>query len=118
MAREIAEAMERASAAILLVSADFLASDFIVTNELPPLLKKARSEGTQILPLILSNCRFERDPELSAFQAVNDLGRPLASLPSARARADITTRSQQTSKPRRVALGLDSPRPRWLHGVG
>lgn len=78
---EIAEAMDRASAAVLLVSPDFLASDFIMTNELPRLLKKARSEGTQILPLILSNCRFERDPDLSVFQAVNNPRRPLASLP-------------------------------------
>src|SRR5262245_50873128 len=36
--QEIKQAIESASAAILLISADFIASDFIATDELPPLL--------------------------------------------------------------------------------
>ena len=78
---EVAGALDRANIAVLLVSADFLASEFITTNELPPLLKKARSRGAVILPLILTRCRFTRDPDLSAFQAVNDPSHPLSSLP-------------------------------------
>jgi len=38
---EIEEALNNASISILLISADFMASDFIVDNELPPLLAKA-----------------------------------------------------------------------------
>ena len=68
---EIEGAMAAASIAVLLVSADFLASDFILDNELPPLLKKARRDGTVILPVVLSPCSFTRHPELSVFQAVN-----------------------------------------------
>lgn len=56
---------------MLLVSADFLASNFIVDNELPPLLEKAANEGTVILPLILKPCRFARNKSLSLFQAIN-----------------------------------------------
>lgn len=77
---QIAAALENAGIAILLISADFLASPFIITNELPPLLEKAEQQGATVLPLILTNCRFARDPLLSKFQAVNDPRAPLSSL--------------------------------------
>lgn len=80
---EISAAIEAASVAILLVSADFLASDFIAENELPPLLKAAKQRGLTVLPVILSHCRFQHSPELADFQAVNDLSRPLAQVPFA-----------------------------------
>lgn len=69
---EIQKALERATAAILIISADFLASDFIVDNELPPLLRNAEEKGTRILPLIAKPCRFTRDPNLKHFQSIND----------------------------------------------
>jgi len=77
---EIETALARARVAILLVSADFLASDFIVDNELPPLLESAASRGTRIIPVIVSHCRFSRDENLKGFQAINDPRNPIASL--------------------------------------
>ena len=70
--KEIENALERATVAILIVSADFLASDFITENELPPILRNAESKGTRIIPLIVKPCRFTRDKNLRHFQAVND----------------------------------------------
>lgn len=78
--REIEKALERANVAILLVSADFLASDFITNNELPPLLKNAEQAGTRIVPLIVKPCRFARDKNLRHFQAINDPKHPIALL--------------------------------------
>ena len=77
---EIERALDQAAIAILLISADFLASDFVVDNELPPLLQAAEQGGTTILPLILKHCRFLRDRNLSVFQSVNDPRHPLLSL--------------------------------------
>jgi hypothetical protein len=74
---EIREALAAAKIAILLISPDFLASDFIATDELPPLLKAAEEEGATIIPVIVSHCRFDRTPSLSRFQAVNDPAKPL-----------------------------------------
>lgn len=68
---EIRNALRRTKIAILLVSADFLASDFIRKHELPPLLTSAELEGATILSLIVSPCRFVRTQEISKFQAVN-----------------------------------------------
>jgi hypothetical protein len=74
--REIRKALEACSVAILLISADFLASDFIDNNELPPLLDAARARGVRILPILVSSSSFE-DSDLGRFQAVNVPSKPL-----------------------------------------
>lgn len=78
---EIARALESARVAILLVSADFLGSDFIAGNELPSLLKAAEEEGTVILPIILNHSGFMRNEALSRFQAFNPPSKPLLDMP-------------------------------------
>ncbi|QSX30658.1 toll/interleukin-1 receptor domain-containing protein [Shewanella cyperi] len=77
---EISNALDNATIAILLISADFLASDFIVNNELPSILKKAQVNGTKILPVIVSPCRFLREKEMCQFHAINDPNIPLSLL--------------------------------------
>jgi len=68
---EIKEAIERTRVAIMLISADFLASEFIMDNELPPLLQAAESEGVMILPVIISPCRFKKTEGIHQYQAIN-----------------------------------------------
>ncbi|MFA0162294.1 hypothetical protein BCT47_25250 [Vibrio splendidus] len=77
---EIDKALQQANIAILMISADFLASDFIVNNELPPLLTKAEVQGTKIVPVIVSPCRFVREQSLNKFQAVNNPTTPLSQI--------------------------------------
>lgn len=77
---EIEKSLNAAEVAILLISADYLASDFIVDNELPPILEKVQLDGTTIIPLIIKPCRFLRDEKLNKFQAANDPKYPLSSL--------------------------------------
>lgn len=77
---EIERAIASAKVAVLLVSANFVASDFISTNELPPLLEAAEGDGARILVVILSPSRFLRIKTLSQFQTVNDPSRPLISM--------------------------------------
>src|ERR1044071_1341221 len=79
----IEAALDRAVAAILLISADFLASDFIIQNELAPLLRSAEENGTLILPVIVKPSRYLRDANLNVFQAINDPNAPLIALPVA-----------------------------------
>lgn len=84
---EIRRGLESAKAAILLISPDFLASDFINNNELPSLLSSAKSHGVVILPVIISPCRFAETKSLSQFQAVNSPSQPLSTLTRAKQEA-------------------------------
>lgn len=77
---EISNAIDETKVAILLVSTDFLGSEFISSNELPPLLKAAEKEGTVILTLILKPCLFEDFTELNQFQAMNPPNHPVSKM--------------------------------------
>ncbi|MGH9837280.1 MAG: toll/interleukin-1 receptor domain-containing protein [Blastocatellia bacterium] len=78
--KEIETALNSARVAVLLISADFIASDFIAANELPPLLAAAKKDGVKILSLILSPSRFEQIESLAEFQSVNPPSKPLIGL--------------------------------------
>jgi hypothetical protein len=68
---EIKKALASAQVAVMLVSADFLASDFIANEELPPLLAAEQARRLVVMPVIVSPCRFAKTPSLAQFQAVN-----------------------------------------------
>ncbi len=70
------KALASSKVAILLVSADFLASDIIHNDEMPFLLKNASTKGLIILPIIVGYCAFSFS-QLRQYQAVNDPGSPL-----------------------------------------
>lgn len=86
--------LEEAKVAVVLVSADFLASDFINANELPPLLSAAADGGVVILPIVLSPSRFVETKSLSRFQSVNPPSQPLITLKKAKQEAVFLRVSQ------------------------
>jgi hypothetical protein len=79
---QIDAALDSARVAILLISGQFLASQFIADNELPPLLEAADRDGCTIMPLLVQPSLFEQT-QLSRFQAVNRDGSTLVELPAA-----------------------------------
>lgn len=68
--REITKASARAKAALVLVSADSLASDHISSEELPRLLAAAQEGGCRIIPVLVGPSLFHATPALSRFQGV------------------------------------------------
>jgi hypothetical protein len=81
--KEIEQALASAKVAVLLISADFLASDFIDKDELPPLLAAAEQDEAVILSLIVSPSLYEETPSLARFQAANSPKKPLTTLDKA-----------------------------------
>jgi len=65
---EIKKALANAKIAVLLVSDDFLASEFIAENELPPILDAAKEGDLRIIWIYLRHCLFE-ETAIGKYQA-------------------------------------------------
>jgi TIR domain len=103
---EIQTALTSSRIAVLLVSPDFLASDFIHEHELGPLLKKAEEGGVKILWIAISSCAYKQTP-LKSYEAIIDPDTPMAEMRKAkrdRAWVNICEKIQR-------ALGTDEGRP-------
>lgn len=68
---KISNALNNATIAVLLISPYFVASDFIVNNELQPLLENAEKKGVKIMPVMVSPCETIEESGLLDYQAPN-----------------------------------------------
>ena len=66
---EIETAMNGANVAVFLVSADFLTSKFILSEEVPLLLERRKREGLHIFPVIIRPCAWDDIEWLAKMQA-------------------------------------------------
>jgi TIR domain len=76
---EIQEALAMSKIAVLLISADFLATDFIREYELPMLLEAAQAGEITLTSVVLSPCAFMRT-SLAQYPTINGISQPLASM--------------------------------------
>lgn len=66
---EIKTALAACNVALLLISANFLTSEFILGNEVPALLQRREQEGVRVIPVILKPCSWTRLSWLKSIQA-------------------------------------------------
>jgi tetratricopeptide (TPR) repeat protein len=77
---EIAAHLEGCDVAVLLISTDFLGSDFCMKQEVPVLLERRSREGMMIAPILLRHCAWQIVPWLAAIQMRPGDGAPLQTL--------------------------------------
>jgi hypothetical protein len=97
---EIEAALSSARVAVLIVSPDFLASEFIHKEELPSILRAAEEEGLVILWIPVRTSAYF-DTWIKDYQAAHDPGKPLAGLSRAardKALVDIGLKIRRAAK--------------------
>jgi len=75
--QEIQQAMNRASVAILLISANYLNTPFILSRQIPVLLKRRKSEGLIIFPIIAKACAWQKIDWLAQMRVRPASGQPV-----------------------------------------
>jgi len=75
---EIKKAMEDAEVALCLISADYLASDFCVKEEIPFLLERRKADGMVLIPILIRPCAWKAIDWLKAIQMLPRDGKSVA----------------------------------------
>lgn len=114
----IQTAIEGSDAAILLISANFLASDFIASKELPAILARAQANTLKVFPVYVGHVPplfYERVPptptplsQLAQIQGINSPETPTSTL-SPQARARVFARCAETLGELLATSSITSP---------
>ena len=101
---EIQQAMESSNLAVLLISANFLTSQFIKDVEVPRLLSRREKEGLVVLPIILKPCCWDQVEWLREMNVYPNDARPISSGTASQIDTDLAGFAS------RVLEGLGAPR--------
>lgn len=72
------QAIGRAVLAVLLISANYLASDLVLCEEIPSILKRRQLEGMRVIPVLVTACLWEAVPWLKTMRVLPPQNRVLA----------------------------------------
>jgi len=93
--QEIRQAMETAHVAVLLISAHFLTSSFILQEEVSRLLTRRQQEGLPIVPILVTPCPWKQVPWLARMQLRPLDARPLSAGNDHQIETDLTAIAEE-----------------------
>jgi internalin A len=101
---KINENLERADIIILLVSSDFIASDYCYEREMTRALERHDNHEARVVPVIVRDAKWEVIPQLSRLQAIPKNGKPVRNWPNKdTAWKDVSDRIQKMIEGMRAA---------------
>lgn len=103
--------MEKAHVAILLVTPDFLASEFVVNIEIPLLLARAENDGLRLFWIPIKHSLVE-ESQLSQYQAAWPMNQPLDSLSGPEQDRALVEIVRKISKGLPLSSGNRDPQPK------
>ena len=77
---QISNELNHSDIVVLCVTADFLASEYVQTVEMPNALNRVHAGQCKIIPVILKPCAWEEHP-FARFQVTPERGRPVTDFP-------------------------------------
>ncbi len=85
----IKDELNKAKVVVMLITANFLTSEFILGKEVPVILQRRRNQDILVLPLVLEPCDWEAVEWLSAMQLFPKEGIPLSTLKKPKADTEL-----------------------------
>jgi TIR domain len=107
--QEICKALEAAHVAVLLISAHFLTSSFILREEVSRLLTRRQQEGLAVVPILLTPCVWEEVPWLVRMQLRPLDARPLSAGNEHQIEAELTAVAKEIAALLRRATPETTP---------
>ncbi len=96
--KKIFGAIENSNLVILLISNDFLFSEFIAGRELPAIFAEKERRRLTLMPILIRPCAFELHDELRKFQLFNNPERPFSRLQKWEMEEELARLAREISK--------------------
>lgn len=106
---EIEAAIGRASVAVLMLSDNFLSSNFILNEEVPRLLQRRQSEGLRIVPVVVEPCLWNQVQWLSKKQLRPKDGRPISGGNDHQIKTELVAIAEEIAAMVKPAVGAVTP---------
>lgn len=101
--RELHEAIDHSRLAILLISADFLSSQYVRDVEVPTLLARSQAEDLALLPVLVRPCAWKTVSWIRDHQLFPGEGRALSGGSAVEIETDLAKIAEQVDQQLKVA---------------